>query len=147
MLPAGQRISWYVPRVCGTFKERTGHPSMPALLERIVKVASHPGDLVLDPVRRQRHHPGRRPPALAAATWESSCSPEYAEAVRRRMSDRDDRIQINGSRNVPGAPRPESAGGWRWSSAAVRWGGGRRRRCGRRTVECGWSVSNRGRPT
>ena len=42
--------TWYVPRVCGTFKERGDHPcQMPlALLERIVRVASHPGDLVLD---------------------------------------------------------------------------------------------------
>ena len=40
-----------MPRVCGTFKERTGHPcQMPeAVLERIIRVASNPGDLVLDP--------------------------------------------------------------------------------------------------
>jgi site-specific DNA-methyltransferase (adenine-specific) len=39
------------PRVCGTFKERGKHPcQMPqALLERIVRVASNPGDIVLDP--------------------------------------------------------------------------------------------------
>ena len=43
--------TWYVPRVCGTFKERGEHPcQMPlALLERIVRVSSNPGDLVLDP--------------------------------------------------------------------------------------------------
>ncbi len=43
--------TWYVPRVCGTFKERTGHPcQMPEpVLERIVRVSSRPGDLVLDP--------------------------------------------------------------------------------------------------
>jgi site-specific DNA-methyltransferase (adenine-specific) len=43
--------TWYVPRVCGTFKERGGHPcQMPlALLERIVRVSTGPGDLVLDP--------------------------------------------------------------------------------------------------
>ena len=43
--------TWAVPRVCGTFRERTGHPcQMPeAVLDRIIKVASHPGDLVLDP--------------------------------------------------------------------------------------------------
>jgi site-specific DNA-methyltransferase (adenine-specific) len=43
--------TWYVARVCGTFKERTGHPcQMPeALLERIIRVSSNPGDLVLDP--------------------------------------------------------------------------------------------------
>src|SRR5262245_57957343 len=43
--------TWYVSRVCGTFKERTGHPcQMPeAVLERIIRVATDPGDLVLDP--------------------------------------------------------------------------------------------------
>ena len=43
--------TWYVSRVCGTFKERGEHPcQMPeAVLERIVRVASNPGDLVLDP--------------------------------------------------------------------------------------------------
>jgi site-specific DNA-methyltransferase (adenine-specific) len=43
--------TWYVARVCGTFKERGGHPcQMPlALLERIIQVSSNPGDLVLDP--------------------------------------------------------------------------------------------------
>lgn len=43
--------TWYVSRVCGTFKERTGHPcQMPeAVLERIIRVASNPGDMVLDP--------------------------------------------------------------------------------------------------
>jgi site-specific DNA-methyltransferase (adenine-specific) len=43
--------TWYLPRVCGTFKERTGHPcQMPeAVLERIIRVASNPKDLVIDP--------------------------------------------------------------------------------------------------
>lgn len=43
--------TWYVARICGTFKERGDHPcQMPeALLERIIRVASNPGDLVLDP--------------------------------------------------------------------------------------------------
>lgn len=43
--------TWYVSRVCGTFKERTGHPcQMPeAVLERIIRVATNPDDVVLDP--------------------------------------------------------------------------------------------------
>jgi site-specific DNA-methyltransferase (adenine-specific) len=51
--------TWYVARVCGTFKERrkaaesdeTAHPcQMPeAVLERIIRVSSNPGDVVLDP--------------------------------------------------------------------------------------------------
>jgi site-specific DNA-methyltransferase (adenine-specific) len=43
--------TWFVSRVCGTFHERTEHPcQMPeAVLERIIRVASNPGDLVIDP--------------------------------------------------------------------------------------------------
>ncbi len=43
--------TWFASRVCGTFKERTAHPcQMPeAVLERIVRASSNPGDLVLDP--------------------------------------------------------------------------------------------------
>ena len=44
--------TWMFSRVCGTFKERMGFHGcqMPEkLLERIVLVASNPGDLVLDP--------------------------------------------------------------------------------------------------
>ena len=44
--------TWYESRLCGTFKERQQwHPcQLPeALLERIIKVSSNPGDLVFDP--------------------------------------------------------------------------------------------------
>jgi site-specific DNA-methyltransferase (adenine-specific) len=44
--------TWYVSRVCGTFKEREGWHGcqMPiAVLDRIVKASSNPGDIVLDP--------------------------------------------------------------------------------------------------
>jgi site-specific DNA-methyltransferase (adenine-specific) len=43
--------TWFVSRVCGTFKERVNHPcQMPeAVLERIIRVATNPGELVLDP--------------------------------------------------------------------------------------------------
>lgn len=43
---------WHVPRVNGTFKERQGFHGcqMPELiLERIIKVSSNPGELVVDP--------------------------------------------------------------------------------------------------
>jgi site-specific DNA-methyltransferase (adenine-specific) len=42
---------WLQSRVCGTFKERVDHVTqLPLpLVERIIKVASNPGDLVLDP--------------------------------------------------------------------------------------------------
>jgi DNA modification methylase len=44
--------TWFISRVCGTFKQRAGWHGcqMPErLLERIIRVSSNPGDLVLDP--------------------------------------------------------------------------------------------------
>lgn len=44
--------TWYFPRVCGTFKERSGWHGcqMPEqLLGRIIRASSNPGDLVIDP--------------------------------------------------------------------------------------------------
>lgn len=49
---ASDQDTWYFPRVCGTFRERTGFHGcqMPEqLLGRIIKVSSNPGDVVLDP--------------------------------------------------------------------------------------------------
>jgi DNA modification methylase len=54
-LPAGfeaDEDTWYFPRVCGTFKERSGWHGcqMPEqLLGRIIRASSNAGDLVLDP--------------------------------------------------------------------------------------------------
>ncbi len=80
--------TWYVPRVCGTFKERTGHPcQMPeAVLERIVAVSSNPDDLVLDPFAGSGT-------TLAAAKRLGrrylgiELSEEYAECVRQRLAE------------------------------------------------------------
>jgi site-specific DNA-methyltransferase (adenine-specific) len=52
--PEGKLLDdvWTIPRVCGTFKERVhGVPTQVPLviMQRIVAVASEPGDLVLDP--------------------------------------------------------------------------------------------------
>jgi DNA modification methylase len=43
--------TWFVSRVCGTFKERVAHPcQMPeAVLERIIRVATTDNGIVLDP--------------------------------------------------------------------------------------------------
>jgi len=49
---AAEEDTWYFPRVCGTFKERSGWHGcqMPEqLLGRIIRACSNPGDLVLDP--------------------------------------------------------------------------------------------------
>ncbi len=54
-LPAGfaaDEDTWYFPRVCGTFKERTGWHGcqMPEqLLGRIIRACSNPDEVVLDP--------------------------------------------------------------------------------------------------
>jgi site-specific DNA-methyltransferase (adenine-specific) len=79
--------TWYVARVCGTFKERTGHPcQMPeAVLERIVRVSSSPGDLVLDPFAGSgttlavAHRLGRRYLGI-------ELSAEYASRIRQRLA-------------------------------------------------------------
>jgi site-specific DNA-methyltransferase (adenine-specific) len=78
--------TWYVSRVCGTFKERTGHPcQMPeAVLERIIRVASNPGDTVLDPFAGSGT-------TLAVAKklgrryFGVELSEQYADAVRVRL--------------------------------------------------------------
>src|SRR5262245_1617277 len=79
--------TWYVSRVCGTFKERTGHPcQMPeGLLERIVRVSTNPGDVVLDPFGGSgttlvvAKRLGRRYLGI-------ELSEAYAEAIRERLS-------------------------------------------------------------
>jgi site-specific DNA-methyltransferase (adenine-specific) len=78
--------TWYIPRICGTFKERVAHPcQMPeAVLERIVRVSSSPGELVLDPFAGSGT-------TLAAARRLGrrylgvELSENYAEQVRRRL--------------------------------------------------------------
>lgn len=79
---------WLQSRLCGTFKERVGHATqLPLpLVERIVKVASNPGDLVLDPfagtgttlVAAMRL--GRRSIGI-------EISPQTAEIAQRRFAD------------------------------------------------------------
>jgi DNA modification methylase len=84
---AAEGDTWYVARVCGTFKERTGHPcQMPeAVLERIIRVSSKPDDLVLDPFAGSgttlatAKRLGRRYLGI-------ELSPEYAEKVRERLA-------------------------------------------------------------
>jgi site-specific DNA-methyltransferase (adenine-specific) len=77
---------WLESRVCGTFKERAGHVTqLPLpLVERILRVASNPGDLVLDPfagtgtVLVAARRLGRRSLGI-------ELSPETAEIARRRL--------------------------------------------------------------
>ena len=78
--------TWFVSRVCGTFKERTGHPcQMPeAVLERIIRVATNENDVVLDPFAGSGT-------TLAVAKklgrryLGCELSEEYAKGVRERL--------------------------------------------------------------
>jgi site-specific DNA-methyltransferase (adenine-specific) len=81
--------TWFVPRVCGTYKERVGwHPcQMPlAVMDRIIKVSSNPGDLVLDPFAGSGT-------TLAAArslgreTIGIELSENYVEGILTRLAD------------------------------------------------------------
>src|SRR5438067_2579157 len=81
-----QEDTWYESRVCGTFKERTGHPcQMPeAVLERIVRASSNVGDMVLDPFAGSgttltvSKRLGRRYVGV-------ELSEAYAQAIRERL--------------------------------------------------------------
>jgi DNA modification methylase len=105
--------TWYVSRVCGTFKERTAHPcQMPeAVLERILRVSSNPGDVVLDPFAGSGT-------TLAVAKrlgrqyFGVELSEEYAVAVRNRLAfvtERPDR-PASEPRRPGGTKRTRSVG-------------------------------------
>jgi DNA modification methylase len=78
--------TWFVSRVCGTFRERTEHPcQMPeAVLERIIRVASNKNDLVIDPFA------GSGTTLAVAKKLERrflgvELSEQYAEGIRKRL--------------------------------------------------------------
>ena len=111
-LRAGRRTPGRCPRVCGTFKERTGHPcQMPeAVLERIIRVASNPGDLVLDPFAGSGT-------TLAAALRLGrrylgiELSEQYADGVRKRLQQiefggetAEKRVNHRGTEGTEGKP-------------------------------------------
>jgi len=104
--------TWSVSRVCGTFKERTDHPcQMPeAVLERIVKVSSNPGDLVIDPFAGSGT-------TLAVAKRLNrkflgiELSEDYADAVRERLSGvKPDPLNVISVPRRPGVRRTRAAG-------------------------------------
>jgi len=103
--------TWYLPRLCGTFQERARwHPcQLPeALLERIIRLSSNPGELVFDPFLgsgatcRVAHRLGRDWLGL-------DISPRYAEAAEARVLGKPDPIPEDESappsRSKPG-PKP-----------------------------------------
>jgi site-specific DNA-methyltransferase (adenine-specific) len=84
---AAESDTWNVSRVCGTFKEREGWHGcqMPiAVLDRIIKAASNPGDVVLDPFN------GSGTTVVAAALLKRQYvgidqSAEYVDYARKRL--------------------------------------------------------------
>jgi site-specific DNA-methyltransferase (adenine-specific) len=84
----GDEDTWYFPRVCGTFKERSGWHGcqMPEqLLGRIIRASSNPDDLVIDPFSGSGT-------TLAVASklgrryLGCELSPQYAARIRERLS-------------------------------------------------------------
>jgi len=87
---------WFEPRVCGTSLERVAHPcQMPeAILERIIRVATNPDDLVIDPFAGSGT-------TLAVAKrlgrrfWGCELSPRYARVIVERLRGLyDDEIEV-----------------------------------------------------
>ena len=104
-LPEGfsaEEDTWYFPRVCGTFKERSGWHGcqMPEqLLGRIIRACSQPGDLVLDPF-------GGSGTTLAVAKKLGrsflglELSEQYATRIKERLAS------IRNGDTLDGAPEP-----------------------------------------
>jgi DNA modification methylase len=94
--------TWYFPRVCGTFKERSGWHGcqMPEqLLGRIIRSCSHEGDIVLDPF-------GGSGTTLAVAKklGRSFLGFELSEAYAARIDER--LAGIKPGDRLDGAPEP-----------------------------------------
>jgi DNA modification methylase len=94
--------TWYFPRVCGTFKERSGWHGcqMPEqLLGRIIRACSHEGDLVVDPF-------GGSGTTLAVAKklGRSFLGFELSEAYAARIEERLESIAPGDQ--LDGAPEP-----------------------------------------
>ncbi|MEM1011094.1 MAG: site-specific DNA-methyltransferase [Planctomycetota bacterium] len=96
---------WNESRVCGTFKEREGWHGcqMPiAVLDRIIKAASHPGDVVLDPFN------GSGTTCLSAALLGRQyvgieLNEDYVELARKRVEHALEGVEDLKAANGPGA--------------------------------------------
>ena len=100
-VPSGfdpQGDTWYVPRVCGTFKERAGWHGcqMPEqILGRIVRACSNPGETVLDPFG------GSGTTLVVAKKLDRrflgfELSPEYAQQIQSRLEVTEIGESLNG---------------------------------------------------
>ena len=104
-LPSGfttDEDTWYFPRVCGTFKERSGWHGcqMPEqLLGRVIRSSSNPGDLVIDPFA------GSGTTLAVAKKLNRSylgfeLSSDYVVQIRKRLAS-----VVNGQ-SLDGSPEP-----------------------------------------
>ena len=94
--------TWYVPRVCGTFKERSGWHGcqMPEqLLGRIIRACSNEGDCVLDPFAGSG-----TTLATAKKLGRQWIGYEISEEYARQICDRMDRIKTGDP--LDGAEKP-----------------------------------------
>ncbi len=101
--------TWFVSRVCGTFKEREGWHGcqMPiAILDRIIKASSDPGDIVLDPFN------GSGTTAVSAAMLGRKYvgidqSAEYVKFAQARLEHANTHVPERVSQSNKNAKRPE----------------------------------------
>jgi len=111
--------TWYIPRVCGTFKERAGFHGcqMPErLLERIIKVSSNRGELVVDPFA------GSGSTLVVAKKLGRAClgfelSSNYAARIRKRLEQSYEGQPLEGAEE-PKLSAPKTAEGRRLQSPA-----------------------------
>lgn len=104
--------TWFVPRVCGTFKERAGFHGcqMPErLLARIIDVSSRPNELVMDPFG------GSGSTLVVAKKLGRRClgfelSENYAERVRVRLEGTTEGQALEGAEE-PKLSAPTTANG------------------------------------
>lgn len=81
-----QHDTWFIPRLCGTFKEKAKTPNQlpEQLVARMIAVSSNPGDVVLDPMCGSGTVPavakklGRKPMGF-------ELSADYAKAAQKRL--------------------------------------------------------------
>jgi len=127
--------TWYLSRLCGTFKERLGwhNCQLPeALLERIIKLSSNKGDLVFDPfsgsgttlavaarLRRQYLGCELSEDYAAKALERIEHVKQTGQALRTEMADKG--IE-RGKPKKKAEPKrsPHLRGGRRWQGAASR---------------------------
>jgi len=106
--------TWYMPRVCGTFKERAGFHGcqMPErLLARIIEVSSNPGELVVDPFG------GSGSTLVVAKKLGRKClgfelSENYAERIKMRLKETHEDQPLDGAKD-PTTSAPTTAKGKR----------------------------------